>query len=495
VPFRHPSVRIRAWRSSALRLLRGILVVGIVTALCYWAHLRDATTALLYLVAVVLQSLNGTFGEAAAISVLATACLDYFFTEPLFSFAVSGPLEAITLICLLGVSLVVTRIQAKSRAEANESARQRSNMESLYRVSRDLMGLSPPALSGPALLSAFLSAFDVLAVCLFDGATLECYCAGASRGDLESKTRQGFISGQAAAYPESEVMVQPLRAQNLLCGALGFEGLRDADAAAPALAALATAALDRVRAFRAATTAAAHVEAETLRTAILDALAHEFKTPLATILTAAGGLRIGGSTMPERAELAELIENEAARLGDLTTRLLRMARVDREELKPRLQATNPAELAGRSVSRYSKLWPEARISIREDGDVGDVHVDPELMGLAISQLVENACRYSHPDSGVVIELDGNARMAAITIWNDGPPIAENERVRIFERFYRGREARMTAAGSGLGLYVARKIARAHGGDLVLVDDSPGKVGFRLSVPFSTGEDFGDERKM
>ena len=462
------SVPSRAF--SSRRLLRGVLVVGIVTAACYLAQLGDASTALLYLVAVVLQSLDCTFAEAAAISVLATAGLDYFFTDPLFSFAVSGPLDAVTLLCLLSVSLVVTRIQSKSRAEARESSQQRGNMESLYRVSQQLMALSPPAISGPALLQAFLSAFDVSAVCLFDAATLECYCAGASRGDLESKTRLGFISGQAAMYPRIGVMVQPLRVQNLLSGAIGFEGLNSAEATAPALAALATSALERARSFRAATMAAAHVEAETLRTVILDALAHEFKTPLATILTAAGGLRVDGSTMPEKAELAELIEHEAARLGDLTTRLLRMARLDREELKPRLQLTNPAELAGRSVRRYSKLWPEAKISMREEGDVNEVHVDPELIGLAISQWWRMHVGIPMPESSVHVELETDEHWRPS---RSGMMVLPSRRMSASASssgFTAARKRDRPLPAPVSALYVARKIARAHGGDLVLVGE-------------------------
>ena len=261
---------------------------------------------------------------------------------------------------------------------------------------------------------------------------------------------------------------------------------------APALAALAVAALERAGAFRSATTAAAHDETETLRSAILDALAHEFKTPLATILTAAGGLRVAESIVPESAELAEIIETEALRLGDLTTRLLRLARVDREELKPRLRA---AELAERSIARFSKLWSDRNISFADLHEVDEVRVDPELIGMAISQLVENACRYSRPETTVRVELATDGAMAAITVWNAGSPIADVERDRLFERFYRGTEARRTAPGSGLGLYVARKIAVAHGGDLALADDRIGEVGFRLTVPLSTEGASGDEREL
>ena len=482
-------------RRSALRLLRGAVVIGVVTAICYRAQLSSAATALLFLIAVVLQSLDCSFFEAAVIAVLATASLDYFFTEPLFSFAVSGPLEAVTLVCTLIVSLVITRIQSRSRSEAAEAKLQRANMESVYRVSQELLALAPPTVAGSALLQPFLSAFGVAGVCLFDASSLECYKVGSSRGDLEAKTRTGFISGQNAIYPEFGIVIQCLRARDKICGAIGFEGLRNPQVTAPALASLAAAALERAQAFRSATTAAAHAEAEIMRAAILDALAHEFKTPLATILTAAGGLRIQGSAVPEQAELAEMIETEAARLGELTTRLLRLARVDREELKPRLQPADVAELAAGSVRRFSRLWPDRKISFRQQTEVSEARIDPELIGLAVSQLVENACRYSQPDARVSIEIGAQEGMAAITVWNDGPPIAEGECERIFERFYRGTEAQRTAPGSGLGLYVARKIALAHGGNLALVNDRRSQVGVRLTLPWSTGGASGADREV
>ncbi len=467
-------------------------MVAAVTVVCHWTRLNTASVALIYLIAVVLQSLDCTFPEAAIVSVMATAALDYFFTDPVLSLTVSGPLEGLTLVCLtlvclLIVTLIITRLQSRSRAEAYESKLQRANMENVYRVSQELLALTPPMVDAAALLEPFLSAFGVAAVCLFDAATLEAYMAGRGGSELETKTRECFIAGENAAYPELGIVVETLRARDKVCGAIGFEGLRNASVTAPPLATLAVAALERARVFRAATTAAVQAETETMRSALLDALAHEFKTPLATILTAAGGLRIGGSAAPELTELAEMIETEASRLGDLTTRLLRLARVDREDLKPRLQSTELAELIRKCERRHSKLWPDRRIVFRDGHDVVDVRIDPELIGLAFSQLVENACRYSSPDTNVRIELGTSEGMGTITVWNTGPPIERGDRERIFERFYRGSDARLGAPGTGLGLYVARKIARAHGGDVVLLDEGTDDIGFRLSVPLSSAE--------
>jgi len=488
-------LRTRASRRSAWRLLRGAVLIGAVTAVSYRVHLNEASAALLYLITVVLQSLDCTFPEAAALSVLATLCLDYFFTKPLFSLTIAEPLDAVTLISLLIVSLIVTRIQLRSRAVAEESKLQRANLESLYKVSQELLALTPPAIASGAVVRPFLAAHDIAAVCIFDAATSDSYQAGTSRGELEAKTRESYISGRDAAYPEVGIAVRCLRARDRVTGAIGFEGLRNPEVAAPALAALAGAALERAEAFRSATTAAAHAEAETLRSALLDALAHEFKTPLATILTAAGGLRVGASSAPEKGELTELIETEATRLADLTSRLLRLARVEREELQPRLEPTDAAELAERSVRRYAKLWPDRKVTFHEQGEVGAVSADPELAGLAISQLVENACRYSGRDGNVEIELSAQDGMAALTVRNSGPAIAENETRRIFERFYRGAEARRSTAGSGLGLYVTRKIALAHGGDVVLVENRVDGVAFRLIMPLATVEAGDAEREL
>ncbi len=339
---------------SALVLLRGVLLLAAVTAFSYHAGLNSASAALLYLIAVVLQSLNSSFAEAAMISLLAVGCLDYFFMGPPFTLAVAHPLDVVTLICLLVTSVVITRIQSVSRAEAREAKLRRANMERLYKLGQELLALPEGTALGPGMLRPILSAFDLAAVCVFDASTLGSFGVGTSRADLAAKTRSAFISERDADYPEARVVVRCLRARHAILGTVGFEGLSNPELTAAPLTALVTAAVERSRSFQSAADAAAHAQAELLRSAILDALAHEIKTPLATILTAAGGIRAAGSMQPQQVELTELIETEASRLGELTSRLLRLARLDIEEVKPRLEPVDAAELAQKSVRRYSR---------------------------------------------------------------------------------------------------------------------------------------------
>jgi signal transduction histidine kinase len=169
---------------------------------------------------------------------------------------------------------------------------------------------------------------------------------------------------------------------------------------------------------------------------------------------------------------------------------MRLARLDRDEVKPRLEPVDAGELVEMSASRYSRIWPDRRLSFVRASESSEIRVDPELIALALSQLVENACLYSRPESHVEIELARDRDAVAITVWSDAPPIPANERSHIFERFYRGAGANRIAGGSGLGLYVARKIALAHSGDLVLMEEPANAsrgVRFRLTVPVAPAE--------
>jgi His Kinase A (phospho-acceptor) domain len=213
-------------------------------------------------------------------------------------------------------------------------------------------------------------------------------------------------------------------------GAIGFEGLRELNVAG-ALAALATILMERVRAYEQAKQAAVATEAELFRGAVLDALAHEFKTPLATILTAAGGLREAGPLRPEQLELAHAVESEASRLEQLTTRLLRLARLDREEVKPQMELIDLGEVTRSVVEQHSRRWPDRHLVLKD----AKAHVmgDRELLWLGLAQLLDNACKYSRPGSEVAVSVESADKAAVVRVWNSGSSIPSSEQARIFKR--------------------------------------------------------------
>jgi two-component system sensor histidine kinase KdpD len=477
------------WR-SCIRAIPGTLIVGVVTLICYWLRLDLTVTAFLYLIIVVLQSMAGDFVSSAVVSMVADLALNFFFAPPLFSFRVSDSSDFWALVAFLITGLVITRLTTKVRHEMQVSELQRREMKLLYELAQRLFALEPREEMLTKAVASFHTVFGLRAVCLYDGTNGELYSDGDSRNGLADRTRETYISLHDSDDAVAGVFTRVLRASGDAIGAIGFDSLRDPTLTAGPLAELATAILERARIFHDASHADAAAQAEVFRGAILDALAHEFKTPLATIVTAAGGLRETGGLRPEQLALAETAETEASRLGLLTSRLLQIARLDKEEVKPQLELINLAVLVAQLAGQYEERWTDRKISFSEDVPAVEVLADAELLRLAVRQLLDNACKYSHTGATVKIGVTVQHEVASVNVWNNGSSLSPTERARIFDRFYRGTEARRVAPGSGLGLYVARKIVQAHGGNLDLgSDDAPSGEGvtFRLTMPIAKSD--------
>ena len=471
------------FRRVAGQVVLGSLGVALITGVCYPAHLNVGIPGFLYLLVVVLLSLTGGFASSAVVSVIAIACLNYFFVPPVLSFEIMEPVDGAAMLTFLVTSLVITRLASKVRDQYRATEAKRKDIALLYEVAARLLSLEPEVAAGAKYLRIFREVFALRAACLFDGSTAQARTDGESGRGLAERTRDAFIRGKDYRDGEHQLYIQCLHAAGKLTGAVGFEGHFDDESAVGPLSMLAVTALERTRSFRSASKAAAAVQTEVLRSAILDAFAHEFKTPLAVILTAAGGLRETGGLRSEQLEMTDIIETQTTRLSRLTTRLLRMARLDREEVKPRLEVINLYTLVTRLVDQYQNQEEDRVVSVKSSLTPVEVLADPELLNLALIQLLDNAVKYSQPGSAIAIDLDSEDGFADVRVKNEGRSIRPEEQERIFDRFYRGSDTEHRAPGTGLGLYVARKIVRAHGGTLELDRElSGGGTSFRLKLP-------------
>jgi two-component system sensor histidine kinase KdpD len=467
----------------------GTLAVALLTFVAFRLHVGFGVASFCYLLLLVSQSLAGDFFSSALVSFLAVGCLDYFFTEPLLSFEVMSPFDTLGLVSFLITGLIITRLVTSVRARTESSRLQQEMLQRLYDLAQQLLAIEPDAKAGSHFLEPFRGVFGIKAACLFDAANAEVYIAGNASDHLEKKTGEAFIHGKDYAISENGFTAHCIRVSGRTVGAIGFEGLENSDLTAGPLAALVAAHLERRHTFVNASRAAAAAQTESYRTAILDALAHEFKTPLSTIMTAAGALREGGSLGPYHREMAETVESEAARLGRLTSRLIRTARLEREEVKPWMELIDVSTVIADTVDQYARLSYSRNISVVKECESSEVMADPELLRLAVSQLLDNACKYSTPGSTVTLKISREADQIAVRVLSDGNPIPSTERSKIFDRFYRGLDGRRVGPGSGLGLFVARKIVLALGGGLDL-DSNPGTTGgttFRLVLPVPENE--------
>jgi two-component system, OmpR family, sensor histidine kinase KdpD len=472
---------------SVLLVVPGVLLVGLTTFISFNLHVGFQTVSFFYLILVVLQSLFGNFLSSAIVSATSFLALNYFFVPPLFSLRVSDASDTLALISFLVASLVITRLTSQAQEAANSEERQRRQMEHLYVLARRLLAMPPSPAFRTEFLHPFRSEFSVRAISLFEADSATLHSVGESTHHLSETTRDVYISGRDYDDSSCQIAARLLKVAEHTAGAIGFEGLRDQELTAAPLAALAAILIERCYGFDEVSRVTATADAEVFRGAVLDALAHEFKTPLATILTAASGLYEVGRLQPNQVELAKTVESEATHLNQLTTRLLRLARLEREDVKPQMELINLESVIAPLLEHYSKRCPDRQFVFEAHGRV-DTLGDRELLWLGLGQLLDNACKYSPAGSPVTVSLISSDNKVTTTVRSEGPVIPSNERSKIFERFYRGKEVRLRTPGSGLGLYVARKIAVVHGGDLDLeAPTGSNVVAFNLSIARSQKE--------
>lgn len=467
----------------------GGLLLGALTFAGYHSHLNLAISGFLCLIVLVLLSFFVSLTSATILSVVAVAWLDFFFAPPLLSLQVSDPLNMLALAAFLSSSLAITYLMTRVRSAREVSERQRQEMKRLYSLAQQMLALTPGESEPPRLLALFRDVFALRAVCLFEHENGATHIVGEPRYDLEERTRTSYFTGQDRDDSRSRISVRCLRIAGQTTGALGFEWPDHEEFTPDSLAALEITMLERVRSFQAATQSVAATQAESLRIMLLDALAHAVKTPLATILAAVGGLRETGALSLDHLEFVDAVEAEIAQLNNLTTRLLRIANLDREQVQPCFQQVDVLRLVGEELKLRRQQFSDHQLSLQDMEQLLHplplVQADPELLCLALGQLIENACKYSQPGSQVEVSTDTYPGSVAIRVRSHSY-IPKEEQSKIFDRFYRGKQSRDSTLGTGLGLDIARRIATAHGGTLALEASTRETSIFCITLPVAIG---------
>ena len=248
-------------------------------------------------------------------------------------------------------------------------------------------------------------------------------------------------------------------------GGMTMRGWRIDPLAADAVASIAAISFARARAIQMENRAEVERDAERLRTAVLDGLAHGFKTPLTAIKTASSGLLAIDCLSATQLELVSIIDERATMLSQLTTRLLQTAALEAKEIHLRRSNTSLADLLQKVVHQQEEEV-QARIGIALPANLLNDQVDAPMIELALQQLVDNAVKYSAIATPIPITIKQIPTETAVVVQNattTGSAIRMEERSRIFERFYRGIDAVYGPSGTGLGLSIVKKIAEAHGG--------------------------------
>jgi two-component system sensor histidine kinase KdpD len=263
-------------------------------------------------------------------------------------------------------------------------------------------------------------------------------------------------------------------------GAMVLRGWRSDPPLADAVASLVAVAFERTRALQKENRAEAQRNTEQLRAAVLDGLAHGFKTPLTAIQTASSGLLEINQMTATQTELVSIIDEQATVLGQLTTRLLQTAALEAKEVRLRRTMESIVALL-EAVLEEEDQETRARVTISAAPDLQRISVDAQLIKLALLQLIDNAAKYATVGPLIEVKVTESDLETTITVINQGPRIKPEERERIFERFYRSLDIIHGPTGTGLGLSIVKKTAEAHGGRVWVESDSD-STRFSLAIP-------------
>jgi two-component system, OmpR family, sensor histidine kinase KdpD len=441
--------------AAALPLLTYLLTV-------FRPHLNLADDLLIYLVAVVTITVLGGFWPAVLAAVAASVLLNWYFTQPIHTFTIQEPRELLALLLFVTVAVAVSSVVHLAARRAVQAARAREEAASLLELAQTVLGGadSPTAVlehltrthGGQAELQERVAGRWVRAA----SSGVEGALPAASRLDIRADLIL-LVTGQAASATPA-----------LLAG----------------YAAQAAAALDRERLRTQAAQAEALAEGNRMRTALLAAVSHDLRTPLASIKASVSSLRQTDVEWSEadQADLLATIEQNADRLDALIGNLLDMSRLHTGSLQPFLRPTAIDEVAPVALLG---LDDPLRVQIAVPDGFPLVLADPGLLERVLANLFSNAVRHS-PAAGPPPEL--RARLAGdvvvLEVADHGHGVPEEQKERIFEPFTRVGDR---YPGVGLGLAVARGFAEAMGGRIEAKDTPGGGLTVAITLPAASAD--------
>jgi len=468
----------------AVRLIISLAGVALVTFVgSRLLPINPTTQGFAYLLLVLIIATGWGFFEAAAASVASTLTFNFFFFEPIGTFTIDDPRNWVALFSFLATSLIASRLSAEAKRRTLEALARQQDLERLYTFSRAILLFGNAEPFPKQLVQKLAEIFELSAVVLYDRRTEEFYRAGPSEFEgLDDQLHEAALQGTSFNDASRNRVITGIRLGSEPIAGLALQGAQMPDSVLQALANLVAVGLERARAEDLASQIEAAKRSEKLRTTLIDAMAHELKTPLTSVMAATTAfLADPNQALESKTELIRIADEEVKHLKEIIDESLETARLDSSDIQLQREPSNVGDIVREVVSSMRREIDHRPLEFTCDEDASIIAVDRRLMKLAIKQLLDNALKYSPADTPIEIKVHRSDGTATVAITDHGKGISAQEQKRIFERLYRGSSVQHKIPGSGLGLSIAQDIVRAHRGDLT-VTSRPGETTFRLNLP-------------
>ena len=339
---------------------------------------------------------------------------------------------------------------------------------------------------GERLAELIQRLFGLIAVAIFDADLHEIYQAGEWTVDPGELVQNVFHFETSNDDPGTGISRRVIRLGAVPIGSLVLRG-ETSPLINSLLAAVVAITFDRYRATANETRIEADRQAEQMRSAVLDNLAHAYKTPLTAIRAASSGLAEMGRMSPAQADLVSLIDEQATLLNDLTTKLLMTARLESGAPDPSIAVAHPepvaaAPLLDEVIASLGERSASANICVEIPDERLSLFCDRGLMSMLLTQYLDNACKYANTGSAITVRAERAGTEVLFSVHSVGPVIPGVERERIFDRYYRSANSASRAAGTGIGLSIAKRAALAHRGSVWVSSDESEGTTFFAAIP-------------
>ncbi|MEU1538965.1 sensor histidine kinase KdpD [Actinacidiphila glaucinigra] len=450
--------------------LTGVLGPALLCLVLTQLHpaLGIATDMLLFMALTVAAALAGGLYPALVSAVGGSLMLNYFFAPPLHTFTIAKPENLIAIVIFVVVGVAVASVVDLAARRTHQAARLQSEAEILsYLAGSVLRGEH----SLGALLERVRETFGMEAVSLLERA-----------GEYDAWTCAAGVGSRQCLRPEDADVEVPV-SDNLSLALVGRLLPASDRRVLSAFAAQAAGVLDRQRLEDDAARAHKLAEGNRIRTALLAAVSHDLRTPLAAIKAAVSSLRSDDVAWSEEdeAELLEGIEEGADRLDNLVGNLLDMSRLQTGTVTPLIREVDLDEV----VPKALRGVPDGSVALDVPETLPMVSVDPGLLERSVANIVENAVKYSPAGTQVLVAASALGGHVDLRVVDRGPGVPDAAKERIFEPFQRYGDA-PRGNGVGLGLAVARGFADAMGATLQPEDTPGGGLTMVLTLPAAPG---------
>ena len=429
-------------------------------------HVNPTTVALTFLVIVLLVAAAWGLKYAVYSSLLATAAFNYFFLEPVRTFTIADPQNWVALSVFLLTGIIASHLSDKARRQTVAADTRRHEVEHLYSFSQQLLVTDNIFELLNAVPRLIVEEFDLTAAAVFLSGRSQVYYSDATAHGLIAADELKAVSGRGEPGSDTKrgILLMPLRIGVRSVGSIGIIGVLSWPTF-EAIGSLVAIAVERAGAVEKLTRAEATRESERLRSALLDAVTHEFRTPLTSIKAAASTLSSSVELdESQRKDLLAVVEEEADRLNRLVGEAAEMAQLDAHQVQLEFEVRDVREAIDSAMKELQSRLAERAVEVKVSPDLPRVRIDVQRISEVLRHLIENAAKYSPAGTPIHVTAERSGRQVRVSVADHGPGIDDLEQSLIFEKFYRGRGQR-SVQGTGMGLPIARAIIEAHGGQI------------------------------